>query len=112
MEEWAMNCSALQYTADPLECLRRHCENPMAKYLRTPSQVIMRSVNKEFNFEFQNERTYLLCELQTTFQDQVLKCPIYGTEQESRDYVGGSSEDDGNGSLASDEELIFLSNAR
>ena len=88
MEEWALNCAALEYSQDPDdECWKRHCDNQLAKYLRT--QVIMRSVNKEFNFEFQGERNYLLCELQTTYQDKQLVCQIFGTEQESRSYVAG-----------------------
>ena len=31
MEEWAMSCSALQYSVDPAECWKRHRENPLAK---------------------------------------------------------------------------------
>ena len=74
IHEWAMNCYALEYMEDPIKCWEWHCENQLAKYLRT--QVIMRSVNKEFNFEFQGDSTYLLCELQTPYQDKILKCPI------------------------------------
>ena len=85
MEEWAMNCSALQYSVDPIECWRRHCESQLAKHLQT--QVIMRSVDSEFDHEFRGEQTYLLCELQTTFEDRVFTCPIYGTKQEFGDFI-------------------------
>jgi len=51
----------------------------------------MRSVNKEFDFEFREERTYLLCELQTTYKGETLICPIYGTQLEAQDYVADSN---------------------
>ena len=76
MEEWAINCAALEYSQDPDECWKRHCENPLAKHLRT--QVIMRSVNRKnsiWSFNFQGKPTYLLCEVQTTFQDKAYSCP-------------------------------------
>ena len=74
MEEWAMNCSALQYSDDPVECWKRHCENPLANHLR--AQVIMRSVDSEFDHKFRGERTYLLCELQTNFEGADFTCPV------------------------------------
>ena len=46
----------------------------------------MRSVDSEFDHEFRGERTFLLCELQTTFNGTVFTCPIYGTKNEFEDY--------------------------
>ncbi len=68
---------------------------------------------------FQGEHTvtpYLLCELQLTLQDKTYtSCPIYGTEQESQNYVAGCEWVIGIGwriHLASQSEVNYYQNIR
>jgi hypothetical protein len=61
---------------DQEACWKNHCDNQLAQYYRT--QVIMPSVNRNFDYDTREKRTYLLRELQTTSPSgETLKCLVW-----------------------------------